>query len=222
MIARNTFLVLQQARHRIKIGYGVLQPVYGNEDVNNPIAGNGQVNGLGTSLWCLISTIIIKCCKRKGHGTTIKTPISKIIVSLLGFDFVDDADLVTAANNAYQSDGEMIQKMQALMINWCGCIRATGGLIAATKSRWFLVSFFWNGNDWEYETKDSLLGDITLPDKDGNLYTVNREEPTAPFEYLGLRIDLANTSSKALDDVTFECNKFSTQMDNAKCNKPPV
>ena len=50
-IARNLFLVLQQARHSIKTGYGVLKPVYGNEDANNPIAGIGQGNGLGPSLW---------------------------------------------------------------------------------------------------------------------------------------------------------------------------
>ena len=127
--------MLQQARHRIKTCYGVLQPVYGNEDANDPIAGIGQGNGLGPSLWWLISTIIIKCCKRKGHGTTFTTPISKRVVSLLGFVFVDDADVVTAANNAYQSGGEMIQKMQALMIDWCGCICATSGLIVPVKTR---------------------------------------------------------------------------------------
>ena len=80
----------------------------------------------------------------------------------------------------------MIRKMQALMTDWCGCIRATGGFIASTKTRWFLISFFWNGNDFEYETKDSLPGSITLPDKDGQLYTVNREEPITAFESLSL------------------------------------
>ena len=179
------FLVLQQACHHIKTGYGVSQPACRNEGFNNPIAGIGKGNGLGPSLWCLISTIIIKCCKRKGHWTTITTPISKRIVSFLGFAFVDDTDLVTAANDSYQSGGEMVQKMQALMTDWCGCIRATDVLIAPTKTRRFLVSFFWNGNAWNYLTKDSLPRDISLHDKDGNLYTVNREEATSPFWIFG-------------------------------------
>ena len=51
------------------------------------------------------------------------------------------------------------------------------------------------------------------------MYTVNREEPTTAFESLGLRVDLANTLSKALDDVTDECKKFLTQINNAKCDK---
>ena len=97
----NAFLVLQRARHSIKTGYGVSEPVYGNEE--EAIDGIGQGNGLGLPLWCLISTILIKMCKMKGHATTIITAISKTVVSLIGFDFVDDTDLVTAANNAQTS-----------------------------------------------------------------------------------------------------------------------
>ena len=102
MIARNLFRVLQQVHHCIKTGYGVSWPVYENEDINKPITGIGQGNGLSSSLWYPISTIIIKNCKRKGHGTTITTPVPKRIVSLLGFTFFDNTDLVTAANNAYK------------------------------------------------------------------------------------------------------------------------
>ena len=141
------------------------------------MGGIGQGNGIGPSLWCLISTIIFSCCRRKGHVTSITTPLSNTMISLLGFAFVDDADLVSVANNLYQTATDMIAKMQALMTDWCGCIRATGGFIAPAKTGWFLVSFFCNGNDYEYETKDSLPGSITLPDKDGKLYTVSREEP---------------------------------------------
>ena len=108
------------------------------------------------------------------------------MVTLLGFASVDDADLVTAANNAFKVGVEMIQKMQALMTECYSCICATGRLIAPAKTRWFLVSFFWDSNDWEYKTKDSLPGDITLPDKDGNLYTISKERPITAFEYLGL------------------------------------
>ena len=109
--------------------------------------------------------------------------------------------------------------VQALMFDWWSSIWVTWQLIIPAKTRWFLVSFFWNSNAWEYETKDSLSGVLILPDKDGHLYTVNREDPTTPFKSLGLQIDLANTSSKAFDNVTDECKKKSTQINNAKCDK---
>ena len=44
MIARSCFRPLQRGRHQIKTGYGLLKPVYGNEDTEEPIAGIGQGN----------------------------------------------------------------------------------------------------------------------------------------------------------------------------------
>ena len=86
----------------------------------------------------------------------------------------------------------MIQKMQTLMTEWCGCIRTTGGYIAPAKTRWFLISFFLTGTDWEYETKDSLPGNITTTNQDDNEYTVSMKEPMTAFESLGVPLDLAN------------------------------
>ena len=123
LVARTLFLVLQRASHSIKTGYGVSKSVYGNDDPNNPMGGIGQGNGIGPSLWCLISTIIFSCCQRKGHVPSITTPLSNTMISLLGFAFVDDADLVSVAKNLYQTATEMITKMQALVTDWCGCIR---------------------------------------------------------------------------------------------------
>ena len=78
---------------------------------------------------------------------------------------------------------------------------------------------FFTDTDWKYETKDSLPGDIILPDQDVNMYTVSRDEPTKAFESLGVEIDLANCSSNALDNVTKICQEYFTQMNSAKCNK---
>ena len=218
-VAKNLFRVLQQARHWFKTDYGVTQPVYGNKDVAEHIAGIGQGIRLDPSLWCLISILIIDTCKRKSHRTTSTTPISKKEVSLIGFAFVDNADLVTTANNAYISRLKVIQKMLTLMTERCGCFCATGGLVAPVKTRWFLVSFFLDGTDWEYRIKGSLTGDITLPDKDNNLHTVSKEEPTTALESLGLHIHLVNTLSNAMDDIAHIYHEFSIQIKNLKCTK---
>ena len=81
------------------------------------------------------------------------------------------------------------------------------------------MSFFWNNNNFDYETQKYLPGDIILPDKNNNLYTVSREEPTTALEFLGLEMDLANTSPDALEDITRISQEYSAQMNRAKCNK---
>ena len=49
--------------------------------------------------------------------------------------------------------------------------------------------------------------------------TPSIERNQAPFESLGLPVDLVNTSPAVLDDVILSCQEYSTQMNNAKCNK---
>ena len=55
-VCRALFSTLQKAKHHIKTRFGRSDAVYGNEAV--PIMGIGQGNGLGPTLWCLISTIL--------------------------------------------------------------------------------------------------------------------------------------------------------------------
>ena len=42
--------------------------------------------------------------------------------------------------------------------------------------------------DWANHTKETLPGDISLPDKNGELYTVTRDEPTSAHTSLGIKI----------------------------------
>ena len=52
----------------------------------------------------------------------VTTPISKQDVSLLGFAFVNDADLVSGVNDVHTTGATMINCFQALMTCWDGGI----------------------------------------------------------------------------------------------------
>ena len=70
------------------------------------------------------------------------TPISRNVISFMGFAFVDDADLIAGAEDVNTSGATMIARFQAMMTCWNDGIRAICGLIAPEKTRWFLLSFF--------------------------------------------------------------------------------
>ena len=57
LVCKVLFQTLQQAKHHIKTGFGRSEAVYGNEDAS--LSGIGQGNGLGPTLWAIISTTII-------------------------------------------------------------------------------------------------------------------------------------------------------------------
>ena len=87
---RTLFRVIQKSLHTIKMRYRVSDPVYGNKLIS--LAGYGQENGVGHTLWELVSSSVIKKCKEAGHRIEIETMIIKLILSLMGFAFVDNTD----------------------------------------------------------------------------------------------------------------------------------
>ena len=92
-VASVLFETLQKAKHFIKTGYGRSgpDPAYGDE--NNPISGIGQGNGLGPTLWALISTQLLLMMAAAGHGVFLLTSLSLQAIALVGFVFVDDTNL---------------------------------------------------------------------------------------------------------------------------------
>jgi hypothetical protein len=68
VLAQSLFETLQKANHHIKTGYSRSDKAYGNNNEPEPHQGIGQGNGLGPTLWALLSSILIKNMKRHNHG----------------------------------------------------------------------------------------------------------------------------------------------------------
>ena len=88
------------------MGYGVSEPVFGDKIIS--VVGCGQGNSVVLTLWALISSVVIQMCKKVGHGIEITTTITKIILSLIGFTFVDNTDLAQATPDQDTNGEEMI------------------------------------------------------------------------------------------------------------------
>ena len=107
------------------------------------------------------------------------------------------------------------------MLQWNGGICASGSLIAPHKT-FFSFSFsffFWNGYDWEYHTKDSMPGDITLPDKNGVPYVVTHKEPSSAHKSLSITVTLTGDQSAQEEILKQKCDVFASQIRAAKCDK---
>ena len=75
----------------MKTGFGRSGKAYGNEPV--PHQGSGQGNGIGPTLWALISTKLIMMMFRKRHGVELLSATTLTLLSIVCFAFVDDTDL---------------------------------------------------------------------------------------------------------------------------------
>jgi len=114
MITRTLFGTLKKARHHINIGFGISDP----EEV--PIQRSGQGNVIARTARGFISTKMFQVMDMAGHGLLAVTAISGTILSLVGFAFVDDVDLVDGAIDVDTPGEDLIDQFQGAMDRWYG------------------------------------------------------------------------------------------------------
>ena len=128
-------------------------------------------------------------CKEAGHGIEIATAISKMILSLIRFVFIYDADLAQAAPDQGTNGEEIIDDFQDFMKRWEGRICTSGETICPNKTKWFLNDYVWKGNKFTHRSIDKFPGNISIPDQDGNMMIINKEESSAN-KSLGIQLTL--------------------------------
>ena len=75
--------------------------------------------------------------------------------------------------------------------------------------------------DWVYYTKNTLPGDFTLPDKNDDLYTMTRDEPTYAHTSLGMELTLSGCQAAQGVKTTCAAHLFASQMRVVTCDKTP-
>ena len=81
------------------------------EDIKKiPFQGTCQGNGASPAIWLLISIYLVLLMKDEGHVSNIWSPLSGIVLTLVGFLFVDDTDLVVM--------GERMKKRQQYILDY--------------------------------------------------------------------------------------------------------
>lgn len=127
------FTTLQDAKHRVRTGYGDSDLSYGGANWVTPMHGRGQGNGAGATIWAVLSTPLLNLLRLKGYGCEFISPISKDHLSFSGYSFVDDTDLIQSqiSSATYK---EIIQSLQLSLDTWEGSLKATGGAIVPEKT----------------------------------------------------------------------------------------
>ena len=217
-VCQSLFQTLQKARHHIKTGFGRTQhSTYGNERI--PLQGIGQGNGIGPTLWALISSKLIQMMKKAGHGIHFLTSISLMAVSLVVFAFVDDTDLVIAASNCEDQVETLFPEIQNALDRWSGLLIATGGSLAPEKSFHYLIDFEWADKQWNYRKSTEIEGDFTLSMKDQSRHFLQRYDTDRAEQTLGVYLSMDGNEEKQFQSLYDQSKKFATQIYTSKCNE---
>ena len=78
-----------------------------------------------------------------GHTSTFTSPISGVVLTLVGFLFVNDTDLVVMADKIESVKSVCLQLQRAVDF-WNGILRVSGGSLWPERFYWYLIEFEWD------------------------------------------------------------------------------
>ena len=123
--------------------FGDLTFTYRGKDWPHPSHGNGQGNSSGPALWTCISSPLFDILREQGYGIHLRGPISATHLHIVGFGFLDDADLIQGAVK-HQPIAALLRAAQGMITLWDEVLHITvGALDVKDKSDWTLISFQW-------------------------------------------------------------------------------
>ena len=125
------FGTIQCMTYFIRTTFGDSKGSYGGQK-GIPFQGTCQGNGASPAIWLLISIYLILIMKEERHVSNIRSPMSGVVLTLVGFLFVDDTDLVVMGEKN-EDETEVYSRLQQSINFWNGILRVSGGALKPEK-----------------------------------------------------------------------------------------
>jgi exonuclease III len=184
--ARSMFLTIQNCKHKVRTTFGDSEGTYGGETRGNeePLLGVGQGNGAGPAIWAIISSVLFQAMHAEGLSIEFAAKLSKDIVKIVGFMYVDDMDLIRVLPGREHEN--ITEELQLALDFWNKLVKVTGGTLAPEKSQWYAFYHEWNAETGEYIVKDVLNKSLTAKDQKDERKSLAFLSNDSPQEMLGV------------------------------------
>jgi hypothetical protein len=98
-----------------------------------------------------VSSLLVAIQQARGQVATVMTPISKIIIIIVGCLCVDDTDLYVMSREIFSND-DLFLKAQASLDDWGWHLIDTGGGCKAAKSSGHFLNYGFDEGQWYCES----------------------------------------------------------------------
>jgi hypothetical protein len=103
--------------------------------------------------------------------------LSAVALSLVGYAFVDDTDLVNVALSVFTKGKDHLSNSQQCVDWWVSLLAATGGGLRVDKSFWVFLDFTFSNGGWKYRSAQQLIGQLFATHFDGQRMSLRRLSP---------------------------------------------
>ena len=176
------------------------------------LQGICQGNTAGPACWLILSSIMIRCYEKAGHGSKIISPISALPINFMGEIFVDDTDLLNMLMEI-QNVEELMEATQENFDEWNRLLRGTGGALNWAKCYWYLISYINKDGVWDYD--DSPKFDLTIESHNGERQIIEQLPTYESRKMLGVWSNpRGNDEKHILEVVVGKTRTFLTRIKN--------
>jgi len=203
--------------HHIRTAFGDSIQAAGRHTWKTPIAGIGQGNGAGPSIWAAVSSPMFDVMRQDGFYALLTGAISKLQRKISGFAFVDDTDL--CVTHSSDEGTQVVQQMQKAVAQWDGLLWASGGALVPEKCFWYLIDFEYANNKWKYKKSNQAQGKITMLDSTRKQVTIQRLEPSEARRTLGVRLAPDGNMETELAYLVDTAKAWQRKMKNSRLGR---
>jgi hypothetical protein len=203
---------IQQMKYFLCTAFGDSETFFSSLDSVLSFQGSCQGNKGSPAFWLAVSAFLVAMLHRLGHVAQIISALSRSILQVVGFLFVDDTDLMTVATTKCESPEQVTTRMQSAVNAWHGGLRASGGALKPEKCSWCLVSFGWHQGKWFYTSTASQPGTLSIPVPNGDPVIITRHEPSEAIKVVGVMQALDGNMDAQLNFLRDKANKWGEQI----------
>ena len=193
------FSTIQRMVHRVRTAFGDSEGTYGGDDYPDWLAapqGALQGNAGGPTIWAVLSSVIFKVLGIRGFSSHFCSAISKQLLMIVGYSFVDDCDLFQSGEDPLT----VLQSMQELINSWGELVEVTGGALRPDKSWWYLVEYVWSRGKWRgTNARDDL--DLVATAPNGEVVSLKRLHVDEAAEMLGVWMAPSGNNKKIVSTL---------------------
>ena len=130
-----------------------------------------KANDTSPIIWASISTVLFWALKEKNYGGGFRSPITNLLMTLAGFAFVDDMDLLQTQHHHTDTLDEIVDGLQGSLDMLQGTLNTSGGALDCddrNRIYWYGIDYEWNTNGrWKYCAFDIILKLMMYDDSGG-------------------------------------------------------
>lgn len=172
-------------KYYLRTGFGESKDYMGGDKSRQRMHGLNQGNRAASHCWSIVSALLVRIQRYRGHVAEIKSPISRLVSTIMGLLYVDDTDLFVLNPDIITIDC-LWNRTQVGLTSWGKLLHSTGGGAKPDKSWGYLLAFDWDDTgDWSYVDASKLGYTLEVPTENG-MEEIDVLPPSTAKETLGV------------------------------------